>query len=323
VPLFAGTVRGINVAGWARPPLEWNAVPSDDIQQTAASAARRATDDPNTFLIPEAQLPPGFADRVEDGTLIPAPPRPAATVALVRDHAAGPQVLLLRRHGRSGFAADAWVFPGGVVDKADREPELADYLDGPTPAEWAERLGTDTPEEALGFVAAALREAFEETGILLAHADPAAPSRIDDAPVLSVSRRALLDGVVTLRQMAVGNGVRLAGDALAYLAHWVTPEPEPRRYDTRFFLARAPEGAECEAHDAEMTDALWCGPAEVVERFERGQMKMLPPTVHTLRRLAEFGSVEEALAACRDAPVPAITPRMRRHPDGVAIEVPE
>jgi 8-oxo-dGTP pyrophosphatase MutT (NUDIX family) len=303
--------------------LEWNAVPSDEIQQTAASAARRATDDPNIFLIPEAQLPPGFADRVEDGTLIPAPPRPAATVALVRDHAAGPQVLLLRRHGRSGFAADAWVFPGGVVDKADREPELADYLDGPTPEEWAARLGTETPEEALGFVAAALREAFEETGILLAHADPAAPSRIDDAPVLSVSRRALLDGVVTLRQMAVGNGVRLAGDALAYLAHWVTPEPEPRRYDTRFFLARAPEGAECEAHGAEMTDALWCGPAEVVERFERGQMKMLPPTVHTLRRLAEFGSVEEALAAFRDAPVPAITPRMRRHPDGVAIEVPE
>lgn len=290
---------------------------------TAASAARRATDDPSVFLIPEEHLPPGFAERVEDASLIPAPPRPSATVALVRDSAAGPQVLLLRRHGRSGFAADAWVFPGGVVDKADRDPAVAEYLDGPSPAQWAARMGTGTPEEALGFVAAALREAFEETGILLAHPDPAAPSRINDTQSLEVARRALLDGVVTLRQMAVGNGVRLAGDALAYLAHWVTPEPEPRRYDTRFFLARAPEGAECDAHGAEMTDALWCTPTEVVERFEAGSMKMLPPTVHTLRRLAGFASVEDALDALRGAPVPCITPRMRRHPGGVAIEVPE
>jgi 8-oxo-dGTP pyrophosphatase MutT (NUDIX family) len=178
-------------------------------------------------------------------------------------------------------------------------------------------------EEALGFVAAALREAFEETGILLARADPASPSRIDDEGALSVARRALLDGVATLRQLAVGNGVRLAGDSLAYLAHWITPLPEPRRYDTRFFLALAPEGAECDAHGEEMTDALWCGPAEVVERFERGEMKMLPPTVHTLRRLAEFATAGDALAAFRDADVPPITPRMRRHPDGVAIEVPE
>ncbi len=297
-------------------------MPADSNPQSAASATRRATDDPHTFLIPDEHLPSGFAERVDDPSLIPAPPRPSATVALLRDGDTGPQALLLRRHGRSGFAADAWVFPGGVVDKPDREPELADYLDGPSPGAWAARLGTDTPEQALGYVAAALREAFEETGILLAHPDPAAPSRIGDAQSLAVARRALLDGVVTMRQMAVGNGVRLAGDALAYLAHWVTPLPEPRRYDTRFFLARAPEGAECEAHGAEMTDALWCRPAEVVERFERGEMKLLPPTVHTLRRLAGFASVEEALDALRDAPVPCITPRMRRHPDGVAIEVP-
>ena len=298
-------------------------MPSDIKPQNAASAARRATDDPRTFLIPEASLPPGFAERVDDKSLIPAPPRPSATVALLRDGDAGPQVLLLRRHGKSGFAADAWVFPGGVVDKADREPALAEHLDGPSPDEWAARLGTDAPDAALGFVAAAIREAFEETGILLARPDPASASRIDDEQSLSVARRALLDGVVTLRQMAVGNGVRLAGDSLAYLAHWVTPEPEPRRYDTRFFLALAPEGAECEAHGAEMTDALWCSPAEVVERFERGEMKMLPPTVHTLRRLAGFSRVAEAMAAFRDAPVPCITPRMTRRPDGVAIEVPE
>ncbi|HEY0038378.1 MAG TPA: hypothetical protein VGB66_16890 [Longimicrobium sp.] len=289
---------------------------------TAASAARRATGDPNIFLIPEEHLPPGFAERVEDASLIPAPPRPSATVALVRDSSAGPQVLLLRRHGRSGFAADAWVFPGGVVDKADRDPTVAEYLDGPSPAQWAARMGTGTPEEALGFVAAALREAFEETGILLAHPDPAAPSRIDDAHSLEVARRAMLDGVVTLRQMAVGNGVRLAGDALAYLAHWVTPEPEPRRYDTRFFLARVDAEAVCTPHEEELTESVWLTARGAVHYFELGSLKMLPPTVHTLRRLAGYGTVGEIFAALADAPVPAILPVMRRVADGVAIEIP-
>lgn len=289
----------------------------------AAAAARRGTDDPNLFLIPAAELPAGFVERVDDPALIPAPPRPAATVALLREGDGGPQLLLLRRHKRSGFAADAWVFPGGVVDKADRDPEVAALIDGPTPAEWAERLERADPAEAMGFVAAALRETFEETGILLARAAPSGPSRIDDAESLATTRRALLDGVVTLRQAAVGSGVRLAGDALTYLARWVTPEPEPRRYDTLFFLARAPDGAECVKHEGEMTDALWCTPAETLLRFEKGEMKLLPPTVHTLRRLAGFASVEDARAALRDAPVPCITPRMRSHPEGVAIEIPE
>lgn len=290
--------------------------------RTAASAARQATDDPNVFLIPEAHLPPGFAERVDDPGLIPAPARPAATVALIRDSAEGPQVLLLRRHGRSGFAADAWVFPGGVVDAADRDPDLAAHLDGPTPAEWAERMRVDDPQVAQGYVAAALREAWEETGILLARPVPGGASRLEDPEALRVARQALLDGVIDLRQAAVGNGLLLAGDHLAYLAHWITPEPEPRRFDTRFFLAAVPPDAECEHHEHEMTDALWRTPADAVERFGRGELKLLPPTVHTLHRLVGYRSAEEALAAFHDAPVPAILPRMRRHPGGVAIEIP-
>jgi 8-oxo-dGTP pyrophosphatase MutT (NUDIX family) len=290
--------------------------------RTAASAARQATDDPNVFLIPEEHLPAGFADRVEDAALVPVAPRPAATVALIRDSEGGPQVLMLRRHGRSGFAADAWVFPGGVVDAGDRDPQLERYLDGPTPAEWAMRLELEDAAAAQGYVSAALREAWEETGILLAR--PAGPgtSRLDDARAMAVSRQALLDGVIDLRQAAVGDGFRLSGDQLAYLAHWITPEPEPRRFDTRFFLAVVPADAECERHEGEMTDALWCTPAESVERFTRGEMKMLPPTVHTLRRLLEFHSADDALEAFRTAPVPAILPRMRRHRGGVAIELP-
>ena len=241
---------------------------------------------------------------------------------LLRDVDGGVEVLLLRRHRRSGFAADAWVFPGGVVDARDGA-DASDRLDGPAPAEWARRLGLDDAEEAAWYVAAAIREAFEETGILLAHADPGLPRPANAAESLEVSRRALLNEVVDLRDVAVSNGVRLSGGDLIYIAHWITPEPEPRRYDTRFFAARAPHGVECVVHDAEMTDSVWLRPAEAVERFRRGEMKLLPPTVHTLQRLAAFPTWDALRAALADAPVPAILPRMQRHREGVAIVVPE
>jgi 8-oxo-dGTP pyrophosphatase MutT (NUDIX family) len=296
---------------------------TDPRPQSAASAARRATDDPNTFVIPTEHLPPGFLEKVEDDSLVPAPPRPAATVVLLRDAEGGPEALLLRRHRRSGFAADAWVFPGGVVDESDRAETATDRLDGPSPAEWARRLQVDDPAEAAGYVMAAIREAFEETGILLAHTDRVSAAPAHAAESLAVARRALLNEVVTLRDVAVGNGVRLAGDELIYVGHWITPEPEPRRYDTRFFAARAPAGAVCDAHDAEMTDSIWLTPAEAVERFRDGQLKLLPPTVHTLQRLDGYPTWDALRAALEEAPVPGITPRMERRPGGVAIVVPE
>lgn len=291
--------------------------------QTAASAARRATDDPHLFLIPETALPPGFAERVETGGWTPAEARPAATVLLVRDGAGGPEALLLRRHRRSGFAAGAWVFPGGVVDEADRDGALLERLDGPTPGQWAERLEVGDAGEALGYVAAAVREAFEETGILLARPDPDLPQPADVGEGLDVARRALLNGVAGLRETAVTLGLRLAADRLVYIAHWITPAPEPRRYDTRFFLAQVDADALCTVHEAELTEARWMTPAAAVAAFEAGDIQLLPPTVATLRRLAEFDSVEGARRALADAPVPAILPRMRRHPDGVVIEIPE
>lgn len=294
---------------------------SQERPQTAASAARRGTDDPHVFLIPAEALPPGFADRVAAGDFTPPLPRQAATVMLVRDGSGPPEVLLLRRHGRSGFAADAWVFPGGVVDAADRGLSLVDRLDGPSPDAWAGRLGVGDPAEALGYVAAALREAFEETGILLARHASGEPARANER--LEVARRALLSEVVGLRDVVVGQDLRLAGDGLLYLAHWITPTPEPRRYDTRFFLARAEPGAVCLPHAEEMTDSVWLTAADAVRHFEEGGLRLLPPTIHTLRRLAAFGSVEAIFAALGDAPVPAILPEMRVVPEGVAIVLPE
>jgi 8-oxo-dGTP pyrophosphatase MutT (NUDIX family) len=290
--------------------------------QSAASAARRATDDPHVFLIPREALPAGFADKVAAGEFTPAPTRPAATVLLVRDSRDGPEFLLLRRHGRSGFAAGAWVFPGGVVDGGDQDLGLVERMDGPTPMRWAERLGLPDPADAVSFVVAAVREAFEETGILLARVadDATNPGAAQEG--LDIARRALLAEVVDLRQVMATRSLRIMGDRLLYLAHWITPEPEPRRYDTRFFLARVDPDAVCTPHEAEMTESVWLTARGAVHFFESGSLKMLPPTVHTLRRLAGYESVDAIFAALADAPVPAIMPVMRVVPDGVAIVLP-
>jgi 8-oxo-dGTP pyrophosphatase MutT (NUDIX family) len=291
---------------------------TDPSNPSAASAARRATADAGVFLIPEEHLPAGFADKVAQGGFVPAPPRPAATVVLARDGQDGPEVLLLRRHGRSGFAAGAWVFPGGTVDKEDRDPHIVDRLDGPSPAEWARRMGLADPAEATGFVVATIREAFEETGILLSRDKEASAG----AESLDVARRALLSEVVGMRQVVVTRNVHLAGDRMVYLAHWVTPEPEPRRYDTRFFLAPVGADALCVPHEAEMTESIWLAPAVAVEHFRTEALKMLPPTVHTLRRLSRYASVDEMMRELADAPVPMILPVMRRQGDGVVIVLP-
>jgi 8-oxo-dGTP pyrophosphatase MutT (NUDIX family) len=243
-------------------------------------------------------------------------------VLLARDSDDGPELLLLRRSKRSGFAADAWVFPGGVVDDEDRDPAVMERLDGPTPMQWAERLGLTDPAEALAYVVAAVREAFEETGILLARVSDDATNPGGALSNIDVARRALLSSVVGLRQIFITRNLRMAGDELLYLAHWITPEPEPRRYDTRFFLARVDAEAVCTPHEEELTESVWLTARGAVHYFELGSLKMLPPTVHTLRRLAGYGTVGEIFAALADAPVPAILPVMRRVADGVAIEIP-
>ncbi len=300
--------------------LSWLTV--TDNPPAASSLPRRPTSQPNRFLIPSAGLPPGFAEQV-GSVAEPAPARPAATVALLRLGAeAFPEVLLLRRHRRSGFAADAWVFPGGTVDAEDLHPALPVLCDGPAPAEWAERLALADAAAAFGYVAAAIREAFEETGILIAHTGPGGGSAgFLEARERAMPFRARILGRETgLREMAAEAQLRYAADRLAYIARWITPEPEPRRYDTRFFIAAAPDGAVCEPHQPELVDARWLTPKAALDAYGAGDLIMLPPTVHTLQRLQPFSTVEEALRDLAAAPAPSIMPRMRRDPEGVVIE---
>jgi 8-oxo-dGTP pyrophosphatase MutT (NUDIX family) len=281
--------------------------------EQGSRAPRRPTADPRRFLIPEEHLPPGFAERVDDPTFQPAETRPAATVVVAREGADSVEVLLLRRPQRSGFAAGAWVFPGGRVDPADADPGVLGERAEAVGARWALRLGLSDPAEARGFVVASLREAWEETGILVGEAS-APPGRIGEL------RRALLEGTLSLTEAVREGGVRFDLDDLLYLAHWITPEPEPRRYDTRFFLARVDAGVECALEGEELCEARWVRPADAVVAFGAGEMVLLPPTVDTLRRLSLYGDLPSAWAELRETEVPSILPRMKRDPGGVLIE---
>jgi 8-oxo-dGTP pyrophosphatase MutT (NUDIX family) len=292
---------------------------ADPSRPRSAAAERRPTEDASRFLIPSEQLPPGFADRVGQAGFAPVEPRPAATVVLLRDAPSGPEALLLRRPRRSAFAAGAWVFPGGVVDPADAEPALAARNRGPAPESWARRLSLADPAEAFGFVVAALREAWEETGILLA--EPEAEAEGPDAGRLQRARIDLLSGVLSLAAMVERERLLLATEDLLYIAHWITPEPEPRRYDTRFFLARVDAGAECELHGEELKESRWVRPADAVAAYRAGDLVLLPPTLHTLDRLAGFGSLDDLWTALRDAPVPTFLPTMRREREGIVLEI--
>jgi recombination protein RecT len=269
------------------------------------------TDRPE-MVIPLDRLPPGFAERVGDQAAPAAPTRPAATAVLLRQAAAGPELLLLKRHRAAGFVPGAWVFPGGRVDEADADPDLVTLLD-PVPA---------TPEPA--YWLATIRETFEETGVLLARdAAGRSPAPAAADPAMAGWRRRLLDGDADLLEMLTALGLRPDTRRMVYCAHWITPAAEPRRYDTRFFLAELPEGATVTIDEREMSDALWVTPGAAMEGFGTGRLPMVFPTVKTIQRLAAFPDIDAILdtfAAREPAP---ILPRLVRTRDGVGIVMPD
>jgi 8-oxo-dGTP pyrophosphatase MutT (NUDIX family) len=224
-------------------------------------------------------------------------PRPAATVALLRDGQEGLEAYLQLRPLGMGFAGGLWVFPGGRVDRTDHDPAVDRRWAGPSPEDWGERLGLQ-PDEARGHVVAACRETLEEAGLLLAAPSPGPRD-------LAQARRELLAGSVGFAGLLSRLGVRLDTGRLRYWAWWVTPEAEPRRYDTRFFLAGLPADGVVTAHLAEAERERWVAPAEAAT--DQG-LPMLPPTRYTLRDLAGFGSVAEALGAAEGRRVECILP---------------
>ncbi len=205
-----------------------------------------------------------------------ATPRRASTVMLVRDGDAGPEVFMLRRVSGMEFAPSMMVFPGGGVDERDSEARLP--WAGPSPAEWAERLGC-SPAEAQMYVAAAVREVFEECGVLLASPSASGPlARVDD-PEWRDIRLGLVDRRLSLAEVLHDRGLVLRSDLIVAKAHWLTPVFEPRRYDTWFFAALMPAFQVADGETTEADHADWFVPSELLGAYAAGTALMLPPTV--------------------------------------------
>jgi 8-oxo-dGTP pyrophosphatase MutT (NUDIX family) len=281
--------------------------------------------DPDS-VIPFERLPEGFAETIEHPPEEPAPARPAATIVLLRDGDHGLEVLLLRRNRSSGFVPGAYVFPGGRVDAADAEHAVLARTEGLTPAHAEARLElpADAEPPAIAYYLAALREAFEETGILVGLDESGSfpPTAARDAEVDRI-RDDVMEDRITFADALMRMSCRVDGRSVEYIAHWITPLPEPRRYDTRFFAARVASDATPIVDPREMTDALWITPKAALRRHEEGALPMVFPTIKTLEQLAAYPSAEAALSELGGARVRTIMPTLVITPLGVGMELDE
>ena len=254
------------------------------------------------------------------------PVKPAATVMLVRDDdtTRDIEVFMLRRTLKAVFAGGMYVFPGGKVDDVDGGDHIEHLCDGLTDAE-ASRL-LQLPSGGLSYWVAAIRECFEEAGVLLArHAATGEPVRFDD-PVVAERfngyRLRVHEGELGLHELCDIESLRLATDAIRYVSHWITPKGEVRRFDTRFFLARAPQAQDPLHDDGETIESLWVSPTDALDRFKRGELAMIPPTIRNLEFLVPHRTADLALEAAMQVGIPpAILPRLRIDDEGKVIAV--
>ncbi|WP_031075377.1 NUDIX hydrolase [Streptomyces sp. NRRL WC-3742] len=264
-------------------------------------------------------MPPGWPARiraVDSGVLTPPEPRLAATVVLLRDAADGPQAYLLRRRTSMAFAAGMYAYPGGGVDPRDAEVETG--WAGPTPEQWADRLGVDA-RTARAVVCAAVRETFEEAGVLLAGPDAGSVAAPRD---WSAERAALEAHELSFAEFLRDHGLVLRSDLLGGWARWITPEFEERRYDTWFFVAALPPGQDAALEVGEADRVAWLTPAEAVRGHAEGRFGMLPPTVTVLRELSFARSAAEALAAAADRTVEPVLGRAEVRGDHMTVRWP-
>jgi len=248
------------------------------------------------------------------------PPRPAATIVVLRDGARGIEVLLSRRAERGDHNSGAWVFPGGIVEPGDALAHGA--CDGLSDDEASRRLGL--PRGGLAYWVAAIRECFEESGLLFARGDGDALVDLDgsDAARLSPWRVALHRCEKSIAELCASERLRLAVDRLVYLSHWLTPLGRPKRFDTRFFIAAAP-AAQTAAHDGtELVEQLWIAPHEALARS--ASLKLLTPTQKTLETIGRFATVAEAMAwASAPRDVALVMPRVGNGRDGMRPVMPD
>ncbi|MGW0465378.1 NUDIX hydrolase [Streptomyces sp. NPDC003027] len=268
--------------------------------------------------------PPEWPDRVRAlaaGELVPAAPRRAATVLLLRDGAEGqgPSVHMLRRRTSMAFAGGAYAYPGGGVDPRDEHPVR---WAGPSRETWAERLGLPDPAQAQAVVCAAVRETYEEAGVLLA--GPTADSVVGDTTGddWEKDRAALVARELSFSDFLDRRGLVLRSDLLGAWARWITPEFERRRYDTWFFVAVLPAGQRTRNASTEADRTVWIRPADAAAGYDRGELTMMPPTISTLRGLERFGTAAEALAASEGRDLAPVLAQARLEGDELILSWP-
>lgn len=250
--------------------------------------------------------------------------RDAATVMLVRDGDAGLEVCMLRRNLNSDFVGGAYVFPGGAVDDADRHENLDPVCAGRSDAEASGQLGIE--RGGLAFWVAAIRESFEEAGVLLAYDSDGKMIRLDEPEVeerFTRYRHAVDHDEMRLVEVCEAEGLQLAVDGIYYFSHWITPEGAPRRYDTRFFVARAPEAQVPLHDDHEVIANVWVSPGRALADHRAGRFEMIFPTIRSLMALERFETADDVLAAAASIQeVPAILPRIAEEGGGYRILLP-
>jgi 8-oxo-dGTP pyrophosphatase MutT (NUDIX family) len=278
---------------------------------------------------PATRLPDDLVERAlefEDGTRTPVEARYASTVVLLREPvptgagAGSLEVYLLRRHVDMAFAAGMCVFPGGGVDPRDFDHAIG--WAGPAPAEWAARMQVDEPL-ARALVCAAVRETFEESGVLLA--GPSADEIVADTTGddWEADRVALESREESFTDFLSRRGLVLRTDLLRLWGAWVTPVFEPRRYDTQFFVAQLPAGQVTRDVSTESDRVLWSPVREAIRMVDDGEMFMLPPTYCTCLELFDHETTAAALHAAAGRDLTPIKPTAVRHGDGVYLTIPE
>lgn len=249
---------------------------------------RRVLEDRPSFAIPVEVPDP------------PATPRDSATVILVRDGAQGLEVFMLERHLRSDFAGGAFVFPGGTIDDRDQDAAATRFLDRPAP---------NGDVDAAVYLCA-IRETFEEAGVLLARRgiESVAFRDAGDVKRFAAYRLELNARGGSLAAIAEREGLRYAGDALHYYQRWITPEFSPKRYDTRFLVAAMPEGQQPLHDDVETTASTWIRPTDALTRAAEGLFSIIFPTRKCLESLTRFSSTDDLIASTRDKRIEAVLP---------------
>jgi 8-oxo-dGTP pyrophosphatase MutT (NUDIX family) len=254
----------------------------------------------------------GMSDEPEGRSKAPVAPRPAATVVILRDAPGGIEVFMVERHHQIDFASGALVFPGGKVDAPDGDGAWADLA----PAAPAK------PERR--FFVAAGRETFEEAGLVLARRRGTADLvDADTADRLVAAHRApLLGGQTGFAEIVRGEGLELALDLMVPFAHWITPEPYPKRFDTHFFLVAAPV-CQLGVHDgSETVQGLWIAPHQALADAEAGHRTLVFATRMNLAKIARHRTVADAVTATRARPVVTVCPTVKHSPEGRWLQIP-